>query len=88
MPNFRVNSNLKFLALITGIFILLLLSLVNIKNYTSEKKVDDVVLGAKTEEISDVDFWNSYLNQNPNYIPGWIEIGRFDKVKQIDPNYF
>lgn len=71
-----------------GIFSLLLLSIVNIKNYTSEKQVNEVVLGAKTDKISNDEFWNSFLNENPNYIPGWIEVNKLDKVRQIDPNYF
>lgn len=33
-------------------------------------------------------FWEKFLSQHPNYIPGWNEIGRQDKVGEIDPNFF
>ena len=67
--------------------ILLTLSFINIGNIFSHKKV----LGIKTEETtaqqSAQKFWGNFLKNNPNYIPGLIEVGNFDKAKQIDPNY-
>jgi hypothetical protein len=63
------------------VFLLLLTSL-NINNYLSPK----VVLGVTTEDESGTD-WQEFVNKNPNYIPGWIELGQTDKVRGIDPNY-
>lgn len=63
---------------------LLLLSALNIENYLTPKKV----LGIETETGNkQVKFWEDFLSKNPNYIPGWTELGRLDKVKQIDPNF-
>lgn len=61
--------------------------MVNIKNYTSTTPADSKeVLGATTKEVSDEDFWKEFLNENPNYVPGWIEIGKIDKAREISPN--
>lgn len=68
------------LALVT-----LLLTAININLYL-EPKVKTVL--AAEAENTDFLFWENFLNKNPNYIPGWIEIGREDKVWSIDPNYF
>jgi len=57
----------------------------------SQKK--NKVLGATTV-ISKIElenekfFWEEFQKINPTYIDGWIELGRLDKVKEIDPNYF
>lgn len=66
------------------LILLLVVSAININNYLSPRKV----LGAEVQETSaDEVYWNNFLAKNPNYIPGWIELGRWDKVRQIDPNY-
>ena len=79
----RVNdTSLQLLAFLAALFILLL-SAVNIRSYQSPKKV----LGAESQVNSEDKFWDEFLVKNPDYIPGWIEIGRVDKVKEIDPNY-
>ena len=70
-----------------AILFLLLLTSVNIQDFLTPKKV----LGAQTNISAQADkenlFWNEFLSKNPNYIPGWIETGRTDKVKEIDPNF-
>ena len=61
-----------------------MLSFLNIKSYYSINNV----LGVATKSTESTnDFWSEYLKSNPNYIPGWVEIGRYDKALQIDPNY-
>lgn len=73
--------------------LIILLSLININSYlTHNNRVGfymsgKKVLGAETKNDAGV-FWYTFLQKNPNYIPGWIEIGRPDKAKAIDPNYF
>lgn len=63
-------------------------TVLTIANFYTYLKIDsDRVLGIETEVTPPV-FWYDFLKKNPNYIPGWIEIGRPDKVKNIDPNYF
>lgn len=65
-------------------FILLLTSF-NIHLISSSDKV----LGIKTQAEDNVkNFWDEFLKEHPNYIPGLLETGQIEKVKQIDPNYF
>ena len=63
--------------------VILLLSALNITNYLAPKKV----LGAETLAPDTTKFWDEFLSKNPNYAPGWQEIGRTDKVNEIDPNF-
>lgn len=69
---------------------LLLLSALNIENYLAPKKVLGTEIESTGSEINseEIEFWEDFLSKNPDYIPGWIELGRYEKVKQIDPNYF
>ncbi len=83
MNKAKVNKNTTYLILIVSAFILLLLSMVNIKTISTNKEV----LGIKTQTESDEEFWNNFLVNNPNYIPGWIEIGKFEKAASINPNF-
>lgn len=79
----RVNqAAIELLFFVFALFILILTA-ANIENYQTPKKV----LGAETQVSSNDKFWQDFLIKSPNYIPGWIEIGRTDKVKEIDPNY-
>jgi hypothetical protein len=79
----RVNQAARQLLIFTAIIFILLLASANIGSYLTPKKV----LGVETQVNLDEKFWQEFLDKNPNYIPGWIEIGRNDKVKEIDPNY-
>jgi len=72
-----------FLLFSVTIITLLLLSALNIKSFLTPK----AVLGIEDTNPVNEDYWREFLEDNPDYIPGWIELGRFDKVKQIDPNY-
>lgn len=63
--------------------LILILSILNIYNYLSPTKE---VLGIQTTNMKGV-FWYDFLQKHPHYIPGWVEIGRTDKVRDIDPNY-
>ncbi len=72
----------KELYLSVLVVILLFLSALNIFTYFKPRKV----LGAKTQ-IDSNEFWKDFMTKNPEYLPGWIELGEFDKVAKIDPNY-
>jgi len=76
----EVTQFFIFVAVIT----LLLLSALNIENYLAPKEV----LGIEAQEPNNDEFWTKFLEENPDYIPGWVELGRWDKVKQVDPNWF
>jgi len=89
--NKKINSNIEHIIIYTAILLILLLTAFNLQGYLGEKKV----LGASIVQAADnfkpqADraFWEDFVNKNPNYIPGWIELGRMDKVREIDPNYF
>lgn len=77
-----INKSAMFLFFCVATITILLLSALNIENYLTPKEV----LGIKTEDNTDK-FWTDFLSKNPNYIPGWIEMGRLDETRKIDPNY-
>ncbi len=81
------NKNNQLLAYVAIIFILLTLSLINIKNITDSHKTNIKVLGIETINNPEDKFWKDFLKENPNYLPGLIETGNLDKAKQIDPNF-
>jgi hypothetical protein len=78
-----VNKIALDLFMFVAALFILFLTATNIENYLAPKEV----LGAETQVDTTENFWQDFLIKNPNYIPGWIEIGRVDKVKEIDPNY-
>ncbi len=81
----KLNRSHFKLILYVGVIFLLVLAASNINSYLEPQKV----LGAEIEvKDNDIDFWEAFLTKNPDYIPGWIELGDFEKIKQIDPNYF
>jgi hypothetical protein len=79
----KVNNVARELLIYVAALFILLLASSNIESYLSPKKV----LGTETSENSNEVFWQDFLTKNPNYLPGWLELGRVDKVKEIDPNY-
>lgn len=80
--NYKEELNNYFFILFS-VFVLLL-TFINISNITAKKEVR--VLGAQSEDNSK--FWEDLLEKHPTYRDGWVELGRIDKIKQIDPNYF
>lgn len=81
----KVNRrSIQFYILAMVIVFVLLLSAINIDNYLKPRTI--TVLAAETE-TTNVVFWRDFLSHNPDYIPGWNEMGREDKVWSIDPNY-
>jgi hypothetical protein len=91
MPNpVQRNISFYFLSCIIAIAVLLLTA-ANLNQYFTNQKVLGIKtqLEEETKEIEkDKEFWKIFLADNPSYIPGWIELGEFEKVKLIDPNYF
>ena len=72
---------LGFLYILSAILILTL-SALNLNVTKTEVKV----LGSQVEDNSE--YWQDLVEKHPTYIDGWLELGRLDKVKEIDPNYF
>lgn len=83
MPSAAKQQYTTYFLFSITVVALLLLSALNIENYLAPKKV----LGAEIEDNSQEGFWEDFLSKYPTYIPGWIELGRYDKVKQVDPNF-
>ena len=84
------DKDLQHLLYITLAVLIILLSIFNLQKTSKEK---DTVLGINTETVqtkldNERMFWENFQIKNPTYIDGWIELGRFDKVEGIDPNYF
>ena len=82
-----INKSAKEIFIYLSLLIVLLLTLININNY-SKPNVHKIVkvLGVETQN-SEALFWQNFLTKNPSYIPGWVEMGRNDKVMTVDPNY-
>jgi hypothetical protein len=82
--NSLLNKTSKELFIYVVVLFLLLLVSINIDTYL--KPVETKVLGAETQNNEEV-FWQDFLSKHPDYVPGWIEIGKADKANEIDPNY-
>lgn len=81
----KVNKSAKEVFIYVVFLFILLLTAINISNFLQPQKK---VLGITSQENTDEEFWREFLEKHPNYIPGWIELKRLDKVSEIDPNYF
>ena len=84
MAKKKINSKKELTSLlyITFVFLILLLSIFNLQNINKKSVVK--VLGVE----DDKSFWQDMVTKNPTYRDGWIELGRLDKIREIDPNYF
>lgn len=83
MQGLKINNKDIYLLKITFILILLILSFMNLKTIFSYKKV----LGVETAKPSAIDYWSKFLTDNPNYIPGLLEINNTTEANKVDPNY-
>lgn len=87
--NISVNKNYTLVFFELSVFFLFLiivvLTSVNIHVYLTHK--NPKTLGVNTQ-VQSSNVWVEFMKENPNYIPGWIELGRIDKALKIDPNYF
>lgn len=52
-------------------------------NLTQKTKNQIQVLGAETDNS----YWQNLVIKHPTYRDAWIELGRMDKVEEIDPNF-
>ena len=81
-----MSKNTTFLLSSLAIILVLILSYFNLKSYFSSSQV----LGAQTNTEQPNEkaklFWEDFLNKNPTYFPGWIELARIEKERGINPN--
>ncbi len=75
-----LNNDIKSYLFINFAIFILLLSFFNISTI---KNREVKVLGTK----DDNSFWINFAEKNPTYRDAWIELGRLDKIKEIDPNF-
>jgi cytoskeletal protein RodZ len=81
------KATVQLLVYVLVLFVLLL-TFVNIQNFFGPKKILGIETEAQNNNSQNEDqFWSDFLIKNPNYIPGWIAVGREDQVKNIDPNF-
>lgn len=77
----KINGDLQTLLYINLAVLTLLLSLFNLASSSKKSRVE--VLGAETDNT----FWQDFVVKHPTYRDAWVELGRMDKVKEIDPNF-
>ncbi len=80
MAQKNFDKDLQTLLFINITVLILFFSFFNL--IKSEKKAVQV-LGVESNN----DYWIEITKSHPTYRDAWIELGRLDKVKEIDPNY-
>jgi hypothetical protein len=74
------SDDLLYLLYINLIILVLILSIFNL----SQKPKNRIqVLGA----VDDNSYWEEMVKNYPTYRDAWVELGRTDKVYEIDPNF-
>jgi hypothetical protein len=76
----KFDKELEKLLFINLAVLILILSFFNMVN-NRQKNVQ--VLGIKTDN----GYWEEIVKKHPTYRDAWVELGRTDKVKEIDPNW-
>lgn len=76
-----ISQELQSFLYINFALFILLISFFNLSQI--KKRAEVKILGAKTDNS----FWIDFVAKHPTYRDGWIELGRIDKIKEIDPNY-
>ena len=80
MAKKNFDKDLQTLLFINITVLILILSFFNL---LSNKKSKVQVLGTESNN----DYWVEIVRKHPTYRDAWIELGRLDKVEEIDPNY-
>ncbi|MBU0572634.1 hypothetical protein KKH23_03135 [Patescibacteria group bacterium] len=97
--NLAIINEATYLLVVLGTIILLLLTTFNLDHYLEKQKVlssADVTPSSHDETV----FWESFLNENENYIEGWFELAKLKmsdgdiagarealiKIEEINPN--
>ena len=94
------KENVKYLLTISFALTVFTLITFNLQNISGAKRV----LGASTIASQNLEeekiFWENFLEENPNYLDGWIELavleeeqgngekasGYYLRAKELDPN--
>lgn len=85
----EIKSNFNYLYLSLFAILLIFFSAFYIKIHLSK----NVVLGSKVDTSKEVLFWQNFLEDNPQYYEGWIELfnltgesSYLNNALRIDPN--
>jgi hypothetical protein len=98
MPN-QQSKKRVFVAIIP-LFVIITLSLLTIFNLYNFLKPEAEVLSVSTSLEAEAAFWKTFLDKNPDYIPGWEEFAKIskdlnqtedfnkaiNKIRELDPN--
>ena len=93
-----LNTNFTNIALVLGLTVLFILAIFNFA--LQPNKTEPVVLGENIELEYEAVYWTKFLQENPNYAVGWLELARIQiklgkkqeassslqNAKNIDPN--
>ncbi|WKZ25345.1 MAG: hypothetical protein QY322_03050 [bacterium] len=77
---YSYKKDLLVLIYINLAILIILFSLFNIQSHRNKEVA---VLGATDNS----DYWEEITLKHPTYRDAWVELGRMDKVYEIDPNY-
>jgi tetratricopeptide (TPR) repeat protein len=75
------GHNSKIIYTACALITLVTLSIFNLSFFYSQQYKalsDKIVLGAKTNAETKLDYWYSMASQHPNYIVAWLEIAKLE----------
>lgn len=99
MPKCPPKKESSTFNIFLSILALLILILTALNLYTFNHKKTEV-LGVKEDPVSELNYWQKIVNQNPSYRDGWIQLAKVESemgndskannylqiAKSIDPN--
>ena len=96
----KIQSEALFFASGLAVVAILFLSALNLNLYTKKGLSSDKILGINIQREEEISYWKDLLSENPDYLPGWVELAKlqkekgdlegfeiaFDNIRNIDPN--
>lgn len=82
------KQRLLFISVSWGIF-MIVFSIFNLLFYLSSSNNDvlgiKVEIDTKTSLLHELKFWKSFLNENPSYLQGWLELAKVEiQLENLD----
>jgi hypothetical protein len=78
------GNNSKIIYTACALVVLVTLSVFNLSYFYSQQYralSDKIVLGAKNNTETKLDYWYKMASQHPNYIVAWLEIAKLENVR-------
>lgn len=99
MPT-ALKENSKYLLLVSFLLSVFTFITFNIQNISLGRRVLGAKTQIKTEVKKEKDYWLTFVEENPTYLEGWVELAKIEyedgnlvkadeyylKAKEIDPN--